>query len=138
MLRFYSVNQCLLIVYDEIISLKNFQEIKLYPRLGVLIVVLQLLVGEVQKEKAAEILGLHPCGFSPQHSSKLGNEFRMFSNYDLGMRLGGQGDAILFALCFCYFVFFLFTSFTWELVFSYYLNSKLTYVIRYNVSVGVC
>ncbi|KAH1042403.1 hypothetical protein AAZX31_09G096700 [Glycine max] len=43
---------------------------------------LLLLTGEVQKETAAEILGLHPCGFRPQHSSKLGNEFRLFSNYD--------------------------------------------------------
>ncbi|KAF1878059.1 hypothetical protein Lal_00022768 [Lupinus albus] len=50
---------------------------------------LLLLTGEVQKERAAEILGLHPCGFRPQHSSKLGNEFRLFSNYDPGMRLGG-------------------------------------------------
>ncbi|OIV89506.1 hypothetical protein TanjilG_20425 [Lupinus angustifolius] len=50
---------------------------------------LLLLTGEVQKERAAEILGLHPCGFRPQHTSKLGNEFRLFSNYDPGMRLGG-------------------------------------------------
>ncbi|KAK7278785.1 hypothetical protein RJT34_23821 [Clitoria ternatea] len=50
---------------------------------------LLLLTGEVQKERAAEILGLHPCGFRPQHSSKLGNEFRLFSNYDPGTRLGG-------------------------------------------------
>ncbi|KAJ1432885.1 Protein-lysine N-methyltransferase Efm5/EEF1AKMT1 [Sesbania bispinosa] len=49
---------------------------------------LLLLTGEVQKERAAEILGLHPCGFRPQHSSKLGNEFRLFSNYDPGTRLG--------------------------------------------------
>ncbi|KAI4348831.1 hypothetical protein L6164_009504 [Bauhinia variegata] len=48
-----------------------------------------LLTGEVQKERAAELLGLHPCGFRPQHSSKLGNEFRLFTNYDPGMRLGG-------------------------------------------------
>ncbi|KAF7818904.1 protein-lysine N-methyltransferase N6AMT2 [Senna tora] len=50
---------------------------------------LLLLTGAVQKERAAEILGLHPCGFRPQHSSKLGNEFRLFTNYDPGMRLGG-------------------------------------------------
>ncbi|XP_061360737.1 uncharacterized protein LOC133304695 [Gastrolobium bilobum] len=50
---------------------------------------LLLLTGEVQKERAAEILGLHPCGFRPQHSSKLGNEFRLFTNYDPGTRLGG-------------------------------------------------
>lgn len=51
--------------------------------------VLHLFVGEVQKDRAAEFLGLHPCGFRPQHSSKLGNEFRLFTNYDPGMRLGG-------------------------------------------------
>uniref|UniRef100_A0A2P2J865 N6-adenine-specific DNA methyltransferase 2 isoform X1 n=1 Tax=Rhizophora mucronata TaxID=61149 RepID=A0A2P2J865_RHIMU len=50
---------------------------------------LLLLTGEVQKDTAAELLGLHPCGFRPQHSSKLGNEFRLFTNYDPGMRLGG-------------------------------------------------
>ncbi|THG22996.1 hypothetical protein TEA_010295 [Camellia sinensis var. sinensis] len=52
-------------------------------------VYLLLLTGEVQKDRAAELLGLHPCGFRPQHSSKLGNEFRLFTNYDPGMRLGG-------------------------------------------------
>ncbi|KAL3532216.1 hypothetical protein ACH5RR_005737 [Cinchona calisaya] len=50
---------------------------------------LLLLTGEVQKDKAAELLGLRPCGFRPQHSSKLGNEFRLFTNYDPGTRLGG-------------------------------------------------
>ncbi|GFY98016.1 nucleic acid binding / methyltransferase [Actinidia rufa] len=50
---------------------------------------LLLLTGEVQKDRAAELLGLYPCGFRPQHSSKLGNEFRLFTNYDPGMRLGG-------------------------------------------------
>ncbi|CAL1370900.1 unnamed protein product [Linum trigynum] len=49
---------------------------------------LLLLTGEVQKERAAELLGLHPCGFRPQHSSKLGNEFRLFTNYNPGARLG--------------------------------------------------
>ncbi|XP_054797862.1 uncharacterized protein LOC129302945 isoform X2 [Prosopis cineraria] len=48
-----------------------------------------LLTGEVQKERAAEVLGLHPCGFRPHHTSKLGNEFRLFTNYDPGTRLGG-------------------------------------------------
>ncbi|KAJ6303974.1 hypothetical protein OIU77_017783 [Salix suchowensis] len=48
-----------------------------------------LLTGDVQKDRAAELLGLHSCGFRPQHSSKLGNEFRLFTNYDPGMRLGG-------------------------------------------------
>ncbi|KAJ4705481.1 Protein-lysine N-methyltransferase [Melia azedarach] len=50
---------------------------------------LLLLTGEVQKERAANLLGLRPCGFRPQHSSKLGNEFRLFTNYDPGTRLGG-------------------------------------------------
>ncbi|XP_010279031.1 PREDICTED: protein-lysine N-methyltransferase N6AMT2 [Nelumbo nucifera] len=50
---------------------------------------LLLLTGEVQKESAAELLNLYPCGFRPQHSSKLGNEFRLFINYDPGERLGG-------------------------------------------------
>ncbi|KVI00044.1 DNA methylase, N-6 adenine-specific, conserved site-containing protein [Cynara cardunculus var. scolymus] len=43
----------------------------------------------VQQDRAAELLGLRPCGFRPQHSSKLGNEFRLFTNYDPGLRLGG-------------------------------------------------
>lgn len=50
---------------------------------------LLLLTGEVQKNRATELLGLHPCGFRPQHSNKLGNEFRLFTNYNPGMRLGG-------------------------------------------------
>ncbi|CAK7342183.1 unnamed protein product [Dovyalis caffra] len=45
--------------------------------------------GDVQRDRAAELLGLRSCGFKPQHSSKLGNEFRLFTNYDPGMRLGG-------------------------------------------------
>lgn len=48
-----------------------------------------LLTGEVQSEKAAKLLGLRPCGFRPEHSSKLGNEFRLFTNYDPENRLGG-------------------------------------------------
>ncbi|GAV86126.1 N6-adenineMlase domain-containing protein [Cephalotus follicularis] len=50
---------------------------------------LLLLTGAVQKDSAAELLGLRPCGFRPQHSSKLGNEFRLFTDYDPGIRLGG-------------------------------------------------
>lgn len=50
---------------------------------------LLLLTGEVQAEKAAELLEARPCGFRPIHSSKLGNEFRLFTNYDPGQRLGG-------------------------------------------------
>lgn len=48
-----------------------------------------LLTGAVQKDKAATLLGLRPCGFQPQHTSKLGNEFRLFTNYDPGNRVGG-------------------------------------------------
>ncbi|XP_022745103.1 EEF1A lysine methyltransferase 1-like [Durio zibethinus] len=50
---------------------------------------LLLLTGEVQRGRAAELLGLHPCNFQPRHSTKLGNEFRLFTNYDPGERLGG-------------------------------------------------
>ncbi|PKI42923.1 EEF1A lysine methyltransferase 1 [Punica granatum] len=50
---------------------------------------LLLLTGEVQRDRAAELLGLWPCVFRPQHTSKLGNEFRLFTNYDPGLRLGG-------------------------------------------------
>lgn len=46
-------------------------------------------IGEVQTMLAAELLGLRPCGFQPEHSSKLGNEFRLFTSYDPGARLGG-------------------------------------------------
>ncbi|KAK6232352.1 hypothetical protein SCA6_002425 [Theobroma cacao] len=53
---------------------------------------LLLLTGEVQRDRAAELLGLYPCNFRPQHSSKLGNEFRLFTNYDPGERLGGWGQ----------------------------------------------
>lgn len=50
---------------------------------------LLLLTGEIQKERAAHLLNLHPCGFRPQHSNKLGNEFRLYTNYDPAERLGG-------------------------------------------------
>ncbi|XP_022132771.1 EEF1A lysine methyltransferase 1 [Momordica charantia] len=50
---------------------------------------LLLLTGEVQAERAAELMGFHLCGFRPRHSSKLGNEFRLFTNYNPGTRLGG-------------------------------------------------
>ncbi|TYI65312.1 hypothetical protein E1A91_D09G148500v1 [Gossypium mustelinum] len=50
---------------------------------------LLLLTGEVQRHRAAELLGLRACNFRPRHSSKLGNEFRVFTNYDPGERLGG-------------------------------------------------
>lgn len=49
---------------------------------------LLLLTGDVQEENAAKLLKVHPCGFRPQHSNKLGNEFRLFTNYDPGERLG--------------------------------------------------
>ncbi|KAL6005123.1 hypothetical protein ACLOJK_005684 [Asimina triloba] len=48
-----------------------------------------LLTGEVQKENAEELLNLYPCGFRPRHSSKLGNEFRLFTNYNPQNILGG-------------------------------------------------
>ena len=47
------------------------------------------IAGEVQAERAAELMGFHTCGFRPHHSSKLGNEFRLFTNYNPGTRLGG-------------------------------------------------
>ncbi|KAL5210126.1 hypothetical protein ABZP36_005749 [Zizania latifolia] len=50
---------------------------------------LLLLTGEVQKDRAFELLNVRPCGFKPQHSNKLGNEFRLFTNYDPADRLGG-------------------------------------------------
>ncbi|XP_039131082.1 EEF1A lysine methyltransferase 1 [Dioscorea cayenensis subsp. rotundata] len=50
---------------------------------------LLLLTGAVQQDRAAELLKLHPCGFRPQHSNKLGNEFRLYTNYDPEERLGG-------------------------------------------------
>ncbi|KAL8509604.1 hypothetical protein ACS0TY_016724 [Phlomoides rotata] len=53
-----------------------------------------LLTGSVQTDLAAEVLGLRPCGFQPQHSSKLGNEFRLYMNYDPGARLDGWEKAL--------------------------------------------
>ncbi|XP_006650589.1 EEF1A lysine methyltransferase 1 [Oryza brachyantha] len=50
---------------------------------------LLLLTGEVQRDSAYELLNVRPCGFKPQHSNKLGNEFRLFTNYDPVDRLGG-------------------------------------------------
>lgn len=50
---------------------------------------LLLLTGEVQRERAARLLGLNPCGFRPEHANKLGNEFRLFTSYNPGNRLGG-------------------------------------------------
>uniref|UniRef100_A0ACD5WES3 Uncharacterized protein n=1 Tax=Avena sativa TaxID=4498 RepID=A0ACD5WES3_AVESA len=49
---------------------------------------LLLLTGEVQKDRALELLNVRPCGFRPQHSNKLGNAFRLFTNYDPADRLG--------------------------------------------------
>ena len=43
----------------------------------------------MQRDRAAELLGVRPCVFKPHHSSKLGNEFRLFVSYDPGTRLGG-------------------------------------------------
>ncbi|KAJ1696851.1 hypothetical protein LUZ63_005363 [Rhynchospora breviuscula] len=50
---------------------------------------LLLLTGEVQKERALELLNVRPCGFRPQHSNKLGNEFLLYTNYNPQGRLGG-------------------------------------------------
>ncbi|PHT71241.1 Protein-lysine N-methyltransferase N6AMT2 [Capsicum chinense] len=50
---------------------------------------LLLLTGEVQRDRASKLLGLRPCAFRPEHSSKLGNEFRLYTNYDPGTKLGG-------------------------------------------------
>lgn len=50
---------------------------------------LLLLTGQVQKDRALELLNMRPCRFKPQHSNKLGNEFRLFTNYDPADRLGG-------------------------------------------------
>ncbi|KAK1644033.1 hypothetical protein QYE76_061838 [Lolium multiflorum] len=50
---------------------------------------LLLLTGEVQTDRALELLDVRPCGFKPQHSNKLGNMFRLFTNYDPADRLGG-------------------------------------------------
>ncbi|TYH83328.1 hypothetical protein ES332_D02G125200v1 [Gossypium tomentosum] len=49
---------------------------------------LLLLTGEMQRDRIAELLGLRACNFRPRHSSKLGNEFRVFTNYDPEERLG--------------------------------------------------
>ncbi|KAF3323509.1 protein-lysine N-methyltransferase N6AMT2 [Carex littledalei] len=51
--------------------------------------VLLLLTGEVQKERALELLNVQPCVFRPRHSNKLGNEFLLYTNYDPCGRLGG-------------------------------------------------
>ncbi|MFQ6665275.1 hypothetical protein Gotur_032051 [Gossypium turneri] len=51
---------------------------------------LLLLTGEVQMDRATKLLGLRACNFQPRHSSKLGNMFRVFTNYDPGERLGGR------------------------------------------------
>ncbi|XWS66515.1 hypothetical protein CRYUN_Cryun05aG0206500 [Craigia yunnanensis] len=41
---------------------------------------LLLLTGDVQRDRTAELWGLHPCNFRPRHSRKLGHEFRLFTN----------------------------------------------------------
>lgn len=50
---------------------------------------LLLLTGEVQTDRVLQLLNVRPCGFKPQHSNKLGNVFRLFTNYDPADRLGG-------------------------------------------------
>eukprot|EP00897_Mesotaenium_endlicherianum_P002443 jgi/Mesen1/2226/ME000152S01316 len=41
---------------------------------------------------AKKHLQMRPCSFRPQHTHKLGNEFKLFTNYDPGDRLGGWED----------------------------------------------
>ncbi|RZR72619.1 hypothetical protein BHM03_00014992 [Ensete ventricosum] len=49
----------------------------------------QVIIADPPYLRAAELLNVHPCGFRPQHTNKLGNEFRLFTNYDTAGRLGG-------------------------------------------------
>ena len=53
-----------------------------------------LFARNVQRYMAAELLGVRPCVFKPHHSSKLGNEFRLFVSYDPGTRLGGLEEEV--------------------------------------------
>ncbi|KAL9249998.1 EEF1A lysine methyltransferase 1-like protein [Drosera capensis] len=74
----YLSGECLEKVAQMIEFLANREKVYLF-----------LLTGDVQSEKAAKLLGLRPCGFRPEHSSKLGNEFRLFTNYDPEIRIEG-------------------------------------------------
>jgi hypothetical protein len=53
-----------------------------------------LLTGAVMREPAAQLLGLRPATFRPQHKNKLGNEFCLFTNCKPSERLGGWEAAI--------------------------------------------
>lgn len=53
---------------------------------------LLLLTGAVMQQSARELLGLRPCKFRPQHRSKLGNEFRLYTNYEANELLGGWDE----------------------------------------------
>ena len=55
---------------------------------------LYLLTGAVMREPAAQLLGLRPATFRPQHKNKLGNEFCLFTNVTPSERLGGWEVAI--------------------------------------------
>ncbi|EFJ07374.1 hypothetical protein SELMODRAFT_236333 [Selaginella moellendorffii] len=48
-----------------------------------------LLTGSVQQERAFFLLGVQPCGFRPAHKHKLGNEFKLYTNYDPGDNVRG-------------------------------------------------
>ncbi|KAJ7522771.1 hypothetical protein O6H91_18G025900 [Diphasiastrum complanatum] len=48
-----------------------------------------LLTGAMQQNHASRLLNVHPCGFRPVHHKKLGNEFKLYTNYDPLDRLGG-------------------------------------------------
>lgn len=76
---------CLIILASKIGKASSVES----ERIGFDVYFLNFCIGEVQTDLAAELLSLRPCGFRPQHSSKLGNEFRLFTSYDPGARLGG-------------------------------------------------
>lgn len=48
-----------------------------------------LIVGAVLEPLAKDLLGLRPCKFRPEHRSKLGNDFRLFTSYEPEGALGG-------------------------------------------------
>ena len=55
------------------------------------------LTGAVMRRVAASALGCRPCVFRPQHSSKLGNEFYLYTSYEppADGRLGGWDASLL-------------------------------------------
>jgi len=52
-----------------------------------------VLSGAVQESRVWELLKARPCVFRPVHRNKLGNEFKLFTNYDPLDRLGGWESA---------------------------------------------